>query len=184
MQSQPAFRSTVPFADQERGPVVMPWWLQLLLGLFTLLFGVLMLVVPRSMPQVMAHLLGLYWLATGILLFVGLAIDQSHWAWKTAGGILGILAGLLILNHPVWSGGMDPALAALVIGAAGVGVGIACLVVGLRRPDWGMGAAGILDIILGVLVLMANQSAAASSPVFVGTVMVTGAMVIIIRSFI
>ena len=177
-------KPTVPFADQERAPAVMPWWLLLLLGLFTLLFGILILATPRNAPGALANLLGLYWLLTGILLFVSIFLDRNMTAWKVTGGILGVVAGLLILNHPAWSPALGPALPPLLIGAAGIGVGVANLVLGLRRPDWGLGAAGILDIVLGVLVLLAGQVAFASSPILLGVITVAGALVIIIRSFI
>ena len=162
----------------------MPWWLLLLLGLFTLLFGILILVTPPGAPGVMANLLGLYWLLTGMLLVVSSFLDHAMAGWKVTGGFLGVAAGLLILNHPAWTPALGQALPALLIGAAGIGLGVVNLVLGLRRPDWALGAAGIIDIFLGVMVLLANQVAAASSPIFVGTVTIMGAILIIIRSFI
>ncbi len=184
MQRLTTAKSTVPFADQERAPAVMPWWLMLLLGLFTLLFGILMLATPRNAPGTLANLLALYWLFTGILLLVTIFLDRSMTPWKVAGGILGVMAGLLILKHPAWSNALGESLPPLFIAVAGIGLGVANLVLGLRRPDWGLGAAGILDIVLGVLVLLAGQVAFVSSPILLGVIMIAGALVIIVRSFI
>src|SRR6476619_7415171 len=52
---------------------------------------------------VIVQLLGLYWLVDGVVRLVSIFVNRSGWGWKLAMGILGIILGLAVLQHPLWS---------------------------------------------------------------------------------
>jgi len=75
-------------------------------------------------------------------------------------GILGILAGVLVLAYPLYSAILIPTVFALIIGVGGLIIGAIYMVQGFSGAGWGVGILGILSIIFG-LVLIANPLIAA-----------------------
>jgi uncharacterized membrane protein HdeD (DUF308 family) len=106
------------------------------------------------------QLVGLYWLVSGIFSIVGLFIDRSFWGWKLFSGILGILAGLVVIQHPLWSTFMVPAVLVILLGIEGVIIGLLGLVAAFQGGGWGAGILAALSLAFGVLFL--------SSPVISG----------------
>lgn len=79
------------------------WWLLLLQGVASIIFGILAIVWPGSALAVLIILLGWFVLINGILAIVsalGSATGGRSWGWRFAAGILGVLAGLIILRWP------------------------------------------------------------------------------------
>src|SRR3954452_6729029 len=85
------------------GDTIYPWWLVLLEGIFAALFGFLLLIAPGSTLVFLVQVLGFYLLIDGILRVVSIFIDHSLWGLKLALGILGLIAGIVVLQHPLWS---------------------------------------------------------------------------------
>lgn len=50
-------------------------------------------------------------------------IDSSNWGWKLFAGILGIVAGIIILQHPLWSVLLVPATLVVLLGITGILIG-------------------------------------------------------------
>ncbi|MCK9308084.1 MAG: DUF308 domain-containing protein [Methanoculleus sp.] len=70
-------------------------------------------------------------------------------------GILGILAGILVLAYPLYSAILIPTIYAVIIGVESLVIGAIYLVQGFSSSGWGTGVLGILSIIFG-LVLIAD----------------------------
>jgi uncharacterized membrane protein HdeD (DUF308 family) len=79
----------------------VPWWLVLLEGIAAIILGLLLLTAPQATLLVLVQLLGIYWLVKGIFQIISIFIDSSRWGWKLFAGILGIVAGIIILGHPL-----------------------------------------------------------------------------------
>ena len=57
---------------------------------------------PGATMVALVTFLGFYWLIMGILALVRMFVDQSvPWIWSLLTGIVGILAGLFVLRHPL-----------------------------------------------------------------------------------
>jgi uncharacterized membrane protein HdeD (DUF308 family) len=79
------------------------WWVFLLEGIAAILVGLLLLTEPAS-TVVAITLFGFYWLFVGALELVRMFVDRSvPWIWSLLIGILGIVAGVLVLNHPLFA---------------------------------------------------------------------------------
>lgn len=65
-------------------------------------------------------------------------IDSSNWGWKLFAGILGIVAGIIILQHPLWSVLLVPATLVVLLGITGILIGIVKLIQAFQ------GGAGVL----------------------------------------
>jgi uncharacterized membrane protein HdeD (DUF308 family) len=98
--------------------------------------------------------LGLYWLIQGIFTLVGMFLDHSAWGWKLFTGILSIIAGILVMRHPIASTLVLPNIAVLLLGIQGLIVGIVMIVMAFRGGGWGMGILGAVSIVFGIILIL------------------------------
>jgi uncharacterized membrane protein HdeD (DUF308 family) len=150
--------TTTHTAETEVPPI--PWWLVLLEGIAAVIIGILLLTSPGIPLFALVQITGFFWLIGGIFRIVSIFVDSSSWGWKLLGGIIGILAGLVVLQHPVWSTLLLPAVYVIILGIQGIVLGGASLVMAFRGGGWGTGVLGVLSIILGVVLLL--------NPLFIG----------------
>jgi len=139
-----------------------PWWLTLLGGILAVVIGGILLWAPAKTRvetyQILVAVLGLYWMIEGFLDIISIFTDRTAWGWKLFIGVLGILAGAVILMYPVASALVLPRTFVLVLGVFGMLQGIVLLIMALRGDGWGVGIVGVLGIIFGGI-LVANYSA-------------------------
>jgi uncharacterized membrane protein HdeD (DUF308 family) len=162
----------------------LPWWLGIVQGVALLILGALCLSAPGATIVVLVQLTGLYWLVTGILGLIGLVSDRSGWLWKVFGGVIGILAGLAIVAHPMWSSILVPTTLVIVVGIFGIvnGVLLAVQAFGVRR--WSGVILGIVGALLG-LVLVANPLiGAVTLPFVLGVFALVGGVMSIVMAFV
>ena len=132
----------------------MPWWLLLLEGIAAVLIGVLLLTETGATLFTLIVFLGVYWLITGVLDLVMLFIDRSQWGWKLFSGIVGILAGVIIIRDPLWASVLVPTTLVWLLGAAGIVIGIIAIVRAFMGGGWAAAILGVLSLLLGGLLLM------------------------------
>ena len=170
-------------AQSEMQKQSAPWWLVLIEGIFAVIIGLSLISDPAMTINIMVQVLGLYWLLGGILAIVSIFINQTNWGWKLLGGILGILAGILVLRHPLWSTVLLPATLVLLIGIGGVIIGLTDLVKAFKGAGWGTAVLGALSLVLGVILLLHPVQAAFASATVVGLLAILGGLVAIIMAF-
>src|SRR5215212_4155667 len=117
----------------------LPWGLVLVEGILAALLGLLLLVAPGASLFFMVQLLGLYLFVAGIFRIIGIFIDSSSWGLKLIAGVLCLIAGLIVLRHPLWSAIAAPAGLVVIVGFLAIFEGIAGLVVAYQGGGWGMG---------------------------------------------
>jgi uncharacterized membrane protein HdeD (DUF308 family) len=79
------------------------------------------------------------------------------WFLKLLAGLLGIAAGIIVNQHPIWSALLVPTALTLILGIIGIGIGVLHLVRVFRSAagiPWGAAALGVLNLGLGILILM------------------------------
>jgi uncharacterized membrane protein HdeD (DUF308 family) len=131
-----------------------PWWVLLITGISAFLLGMLSLFVPARTLLVITQLLGLYWLITGILDIVRIFTEQTGgWGWKLFSGILGILLGIVVLQHPIWSAVLIPTTLIYMLGFGGLVLGAIGIIQAFRGSGWGAVLLGAVSIIFGLLLL-------------------------------
>ena len=140
--------------------VTIPWWLILLEGIAAVIIGIFLLTAPGITLLFLVQVTGFFWLIGGILRIVSIFIDSSSWGWKLLVGILGVLAGIVVLQHPVWSTLLLPAIYVIILGVQGIISGVASLVIAFRGEGWGIGILGALSIVFGIVLLL--------NPLFIG----------------
>ncbi|MDP2217666.1 MAG: DUF308 domain-containing protein [Methanolobus sp.] len=122
----------------------------LLGGITSLIFGVMLLTWTGATLTVITLLIGLWWLIQGLFLILGIFQNRSQWIWKLLSGVIGVLAGILVLQHPLQSALILPATLVFILGIMGIVIGITSLIAAFGGEGWGIGAFGIISIIIGV----------------------------------
>jgi uncharacterized membrane protein HdeD (DUF308 family) len=169
--------------DVGMSETTFPWWLVLLEGIFAVLFGLLLLVAPGSTLVFLVQVLGFYLLIDGILRLVSIFLDSSLWGLKLAIGILGILGGLVVLNHPLWSALAIPTYIVYIVGFLAIFQGAGGLIQMFRGDGWGAGILGVLAIIFGIIVLANPLIGVVALPFVLGGFMIAGGIAAIVASF-
>jgi uncharacterized membrane protein HdeD (DUF308 family) len=165
------------------GGTTFPWWLVLLEGIFAAIFGVLMLVAPGGTLIFLVQVLGFYLLIGGILRLVSIFLNRSLWGLKLTLGILGILAGIAVLQHPLWSAVAIPTYIVYIVGFLAIFEGIGGLLHAFQGGGWGAGILGILLIIFGLILLFNAWIGVAVLPFVLGGFMLAGGVAAIVVSF-
>ncbi|MEV0232559.1 HdeD family acid-resistance protein [Nonomuraea sp. NPDC050786] len=138
------------------GDITRSWWLLLLRGLASILFGFLALVWPAITLFVLVAVFGAYALVSGAFeLFAGFRHGATSRAWLIISGIVGILVGIATF---IWPGITSLALLFIVAFWAIV-TGVLEIVAGIRLRktidnEWMLIIGGVLSVIFGVLLLV------------------------------
>ena len=160
-----------------------PWWLVLIEGIFAVIIGIMLLSNPKATTAVLVQVLGIYWFIAGILSIVSIFVDRTAWGWKLIVGILGILAGIIILQHPLWSTVLVPTTLVIVLGIQGMIIGIVGVIRAFQGAGWGTGLLGVLSFILGLYLLLNPLAAAIALPIVLGIFAIVGGILAVIQAF-
>ena len=134
------------------------WLAHLLWGLSSIVLGFLLLTRPVMTGLVLVQFMAVYWIAGGVVDVVhGVFAREKGWGWNIAGGIVGILAGFVILGHPIIGAALTAAtlfiLAAFTAIFSGVTNILGCRSQAGRSWSWGRFFLGVLQVIIGIFML-------------------------------
>lgn len=158
------------------------WWLFLLQGIATLFLGLMLVIAPAMTTSVLVTFLGAYWLVGGIFAIVNIFVGERavHWGWLLLSGVMGILAGIAILDHPLLSTILLPTLLIYFLAVDGLVIGAVAILQALRGAGWGAGIGGGINIIFGLLLLGSPLVAASVLPVAFGVFGIVGGLSLIV----
>jgi len=159
------------------------WWVVLIQGIAAIVLGILLLGSPAETTLLLIQLLGIYWLVSGVMSIVSLFRDRSMWGWKLFVGLLGIVAGILTLQHPYWSALIIPTTAIFFLGFLGIFIGIGQIIQAFRGEGWGIGILGALSIVVGIMLLTRPVIAGLALPFVLGVLAIFGGIVSIFGAF-
>jgi uncharacterized membrane protein HdeD (DUF308 family) len=159
-----------------------PWWLVLLEGLAALIIGIYLIISPARTTLFLVQVLGWYWLIIGILTLVYLFMDRTDMIWKIASGILGIVAGLLILGYPMASAVLLPTSLILLVGILGICFGAVSLFWALKT-GWGAAIMGVLSILFGLILLSSPYMGVVMLVYFLAALGIIGGLFTIYMAF-
>jgi len=162
---------------------LIPWWLVLLQGIAALIIGIFLLTSPGITMAILIQFLGIYWLVSGIFSIIAIFIDSSGWGWKLFSGILGIIAGIIIIQNPLWSTILVQAVLVIVLGIQGIIIGIIGLIQAFQGAGWGAGILGALSIVFGLILLFNTLLAVSILAYVLGIFGIVGGILAIIAAF-
>ena len=123
------------------------WWVTLFHGMSALMLSALLFTDPGPSLLDLINVLGTYWLILGVLALVQIFVDELIvWIWSLPIGVLGVVAGIFVLNHP--------ASFVLIMPNLVVSLGVMALTIGVLEIAAGWTGGGIVSLILGVVNLL------------------------------
>jgi uncharacterized membrane protein HdeD (DUF308 family) len=171
-------------ATVQSNPInTVPWWLVLMQGIAGVIIGILLLLQPVPSTALLIQLLGIYWLVGGIFEIISIFMDSSRWGWKLFSGIIGILAGIAIIQHPVWATLLVPATLVIILGVFGLIIGVINLIQAFQGGGWGIGLLGVVSIAFGLLLLGNTLVATLTLPYVFGAFALVGGVIAILAAF-
>lgn len=161
----------------------IPWWLVLLEGIALIILGFLFLSSPGMTSLVAVQFLGIYWMVSGVFRIISMFIDSTAWGWKLFAGIFGILAGIIIIQSPLWSSLIVGATLIIILGVQGIVGGIFGLIAAFQGAGWGAGIIGAIGILFGVLLLANVWIFTFSLPWVLGVFALASGIVSVVAAF-
>ena len=158
-------------------------WLVLVEGIVAALLGFLLLIAPGATLLFLVQVLGFYLFIAGVFRLIGIFLDSTLWGLKLVGGVLGILAGVLVLRHPLWSGALVPTVLVFYIGFLSIFQGGIAIFLAFRGGGWGAGVLGVLGIIFGFILVINPLVGVAALPFVLGIFMLVGGVVAVVQAF-
>ncbi len=141
------------------------WWIFLLQGIAAILLGLMLLTNPGATLVALTTFLGFYLLITGVLALVRVFVDRStSRLWSVLSGIVGILAGVFVLNHPLLAAVTVPALLIIVLGFEALSMGVFEIIRGFQGGGVGAFILGVINALIGLLLLVRPMGAALAVP--------------------
>ena len=157
--------------------VGIPWWVLLIQGISALIIGFLLLTETGATLLTLVVLLGIYWFVLGIFDLVRMFSDPAGWGWKLFSGIIGILAGLVLIRHPLWSAAIGSSILVWVVGILGLIMGVVFIIRAIAGGGWGMAIVGALGILLGLLLLFHTATTVVVLIYTAGVLLVVGGII-------
>ena len=170
-------------ATKSKQEALVPWWAVLIQGIAAIILGVLLLVKPVGSIAILVQFLGIYWFIEGIISIVLIFIDKTAWGWKLISGIIGILAGLAIIQYPLWATLLVPTTLVWLFGFFGIVIGVTALIQAFQGAGWGEGILGVLSILFGVLLLFNPMVGVVALPFFLGFLGLIGGFAAVVMAF-
>jgi uncharacterized membrane protein HdeD (DUF308 family) len=157
------------------------WWVFLLQGIAAIILGILLLTNPAATLVAFVIFLGFYWLFLGALELVRVFVDDTvPWYWSALLGILGIVAGLLVLQHPLFAAIVLPATLVIWLGILGLVIGVIEIIGAFSGGGVGSFILGVINILVGLLLLGSPGLATLAVPFVFGILLLIEGIALIV----
>jgi uncharacterized membrane protein HdeD (DUF308 family) len=174
------------YGEPRSSPVALArsWEATLLLGVLTVILGVIVSLHPSGSLNVLAVLLGILMILSGIFHLVRVFdSSEQHRVWLAVGGLLFIVIGVVLIRHLH----LTVAIIGLVIGITWIVQGLTALIAGLAGEvregrGWWI-AFGVISLIAGIVVAAAPITSVNVLAVLVGILFVVMGIFEVIAGF-
>ncbi len=128
------------------------WWLALLVGIVSIVAGAIVIAKPSNSLSTLAVIFGIFILADGIIeLIAALSSHTENRGSLAVIGVISVIAGVLLIRHPL--GGVRAV--ALLVGIWLIAAGVVRFIAAFESPEnrvWRIIAASILAI-FGIIIV-------------------------------
>jgi uncharacterized membrane protein HdeD (DUF308 family) len=160
------------------------WWVLLLQGIAAIIVGAMLVTEPGETFLALLPLLGVYWLVIGVLSLVRIFADRSvPWIWSLLTGIIGVLAGIFVLRHPLLAAITVPTVLVIVLGVQGLVMGVLEIIESFKGGGIGSFILGLINILVGLLLLGRPLAAALAVPLVFGVLLLVQGAGLVIWAF-
>lgn len=160
------------------------WWFFLLQGIAGIILGLMLVTDPAATLVALVSFVGFYWVITGGLSLVRALVDRSvPWIWSLLIGIVGVLAGALVLKHPLVAALAVPTVLVIIFGVQGIVMGALEIIGGFTGGGMGSFILGVINLLIGLLLLGSPVAASLAVPVIFGLLLFVQGVVLVIYAF-
>jgi uncharacterized membrane protein HdeD (DUF308 family) len=160
------------------------WWVFLLEGIAAIIFGILLITSPAATLVAFVIFLGFYWLFVGVLELVRVFVDRSvPWYWSLLIGVVGIIAGLIVLRHPLFAAIVLPTTIVVWLGVLGLVIGVFAIIGGFTGGGIGSFIFGVINFVIGLILLGSPMVAALAVPLVFGILLLIEGVALIFWAF-
>jgi len=160
------------------------WWIFLLQGIAGIILGLMLLTDPGATMVALVTFLGFYWLIMGILALVRVFVDRSiPWIWSLLIGIIGVLAGIFVVKHPLLAALTVPTVIVIILGLQGLAMGVLEIIGGFTGGGIGSFILGVVYVLVGLLLLGSPMAAVLAVPLVFGALLLVQGVGLIILAF-
>lgn len=160
------------------------WWVFLLEGIAAIIFGILLVTSPAATLVAFVVFLGFYWLFVGVLELVRVFVDRSvPWYWSLLIGVVGIIAGLIVLRHPLFAAIVLPTAIVVWLGILGLVIGVFAIIGGFTGGGIGSFIFGVINFIIGLILLGSPMVAALAVPLVFGILLLIEGVALLFWAF-
>jgi uncharacterized membrane protein HdeD (DUF308 family) len=156
----------------------------LLQGIAAIILGLMLITAPAATLILIVTFLGFLWLIEGILSLVHVFIDRSiPWIWSLITGIIGVIAGILVVRHPLLAALTVPTVLVILLGWGGLIMGACEIVSAFRGGGIGSFVLGAINVLIGLLLLSSPVAAALAVPFVFGVLLLIEGVALIVLAF-
>ena len=160
------------------------WWVFLLQGFAGIIIGLMLITEPGATLVALTTVLGFYWLIAGVLALVQVFVDRATpWIWSLLAGLVGILAGLFVLRHPLVAALTVPTVLVIILGIQGLVIGAVQIIGGFKGGGIGPFILGAINVLVGILLLGSPMAAALAVPLVFGVLLLIQGAGLMILAF-
>ncbi len=171
-------------AQEARRGLSRTWWILLIDGIATLILGFLLLTNPGSSAVALTVVLGIWLLIQGVMAFVHIFVENHRaWYWDLLWGIIGVVAGIVVLGNPLISAVVAGTTLVFMIAFGAILMGIIALIRGFQGGGIWQIVLGIVDILIGVFLLFNPLGAVMALPWVLGFFALFGGIVLLFMAF-
>ena len=160
-----------------------PWWLLLLEGIAAVIVGILILIAPGKTVVALVTVFGFYLIVRGILYIVSMFTDHAQWAAKLVAGILALICGIIVIQHPLWVSALVPTTTYLLIGAGLLCVGLIGIGQAWGGASLGYAILGFLAVLIGAAFILNPFRDSAVLATIIGIAAVVGGIAAVVMAF-
>jgi uncharacterized membrane protein HdeD (DUF308 family) len=159
------------------------WALVLINGIAAIGFGLIFLAAPGATVRILAKMLGLFFLVGGMISMFHIAINPEHWGWKLFAGLAGVIGGLIVMEHPMWSTFLAGTALVWALGGLGIFMGIAQIIQAFQGGGWGIGFLGVLFLGFSLILLSSSVIGVVALPFLLAAFGIIGGIIAIFIAF-
>ena len=160
-------------------------WTPIAWGVAAIALGLLLAARPGPTAVFVVRVVAFLWLVGGVVDLAGVVRrrDRPRAGWRAAGGLLAIVAALLVLADPLVGAVLAIGAQFVLIAVAALVEGCITLVDGLRAgPAWGLVALGALQLGVGVFLFARPVVGLQALVQLLAAVLIVGGVITIVQA--
>lgn len=166
------------------------WKLFMFKGILLLITGLILILFPQATLTVLVFIMGVYWLIDGVTTIVKSFNERSyakHWGWGVFTGVLGTIAGLVVLSKPMFSSILTTSFLMWFIGISALVYGGSGLITAFQMQGKSAGKTtvifgSIFSILIGLVLVSSPYISALVIVYIIGLIAIIGGITILITA--